>query len=139
MEPVAASAAITGTDFLYALVALLVALSVASERLVEIIKGAIPSLNKENPDTTREGWRRAAIQSLAVICGIGTAFFAHPALAKVLPQPWDNKATYLALGFLTSGGSGFWNGILGYVQNVKDIKGGLAEKTKESAKPSGGR
>jgi hypothetical protein len=28
----------------------------------------------------------------------------------------------VALGLLASGGSGFWNAVLGYVKNVKDIK-----------------
>ncbi len=37
------------------LVALLVALSVASERLVDIIKGVVPFLNRENLDAN--GWR----------------------------------------------------------------------------------
>jgi hypothetical protein len=37
------------------IVSLLVALSVASERLVEIIKGLVPFLNQQNVDPKKEG------------------------------------------------------------------------------------
>ena len=55
---------------LLAIVSVLVALSVASERLVEIVKGLVSFLNQENSDQTKEGWRRAALQALAVVAGI---------------------------------------------------------------------
>ena len=61
-------------DTLSAVVTLLVALSVASERLVEIIKGIIPGLNQENPDPIKEGRRKAWLQILAVGCGVVTAY-----------------------------------------------------------------
>lgn len=100
------------TDILAGLLALLVALSVASERLVEIIKGLIPWLDNAHSDPTREGWRRAALQSLAVISGVFTAWLAQPALGAMLKVNWSGPATYVALGFLASGGSGLWNGVL---------------------------
>jgi len=124
METATAPSGLNSLELVYTLVAVLVALSVASERLAEIIKGVIPGLNNENPNPTREGYRKAAIQSLAVICGLVTVLLARPALKNMLPDPWNNTGTFLALGFLTSGGSGFWNGILGYVRNVKEIKKG---------------
>ena len=102
-------------------VALLVALSVASERLVEIIKGLFPSLNLENEDKTKEGWRKAALQVLAVLAGIVTALLAGPALRGV-SEPLGSVPGMIALGLLASGGSGFWNAILTYVKLVKDIK-----------------
>ena len=58
--------------YLSTIVALLVALSVASERLVEIIKGIVPFLNHEQPDEKKECRRKAALQALAVVAGIGT-------------------------------------------------------------------
>ena len=117
-----AVSSISSTDTLVTLVGLLVALSVASERLVEIIKGLVPALDKENADTMKEGWRKAGIHTLAIASGVLTALLARPALHGVLPDPWSTTGSYVALGFLTSGGSGLWNGILGYVKNVKDIK-----------------
>ena len=118
-------------DPLTEIVALLAALSMASERLVEIIKGLIPSLNQENPNPKKEGWRKAAIQFLAVGAGILTAILAYPALDTVFKEP--GAGTILALGLLASGGSGFWNGILTYLKNVKDIKKGEALRLRPPA------
>jgi hypothetical protein len=46
-----------------------------------------------------------------------------------IPDGWTGK---LALGLLASGGSGFWNSILTYVNKAKDIKVAAAE-TKAAA------
>ena len=107
-------------DPLTEFVAVLAALSMASERLVEILKGLVPSLNLENPDPRKEGMRKAAIQFLAVAAGIATAALAYPAVADVFKEP--SAGTIFALGLLASGGSGFWNGILTYLKNLKDIR-----------------
>ena len=119
-------------------VAVLIALSVASERLVEIVKGWIPYLNKKyeaNPKKTpqnkkeyfeSEGVRKAIIQLMAVAAGIVTALLAKPAIVSVLPS-WDSSAHFLALGLLTSGGSGFWNSIQSSVLQMKTGKGGQAK------------
>jgi len=120
------------TGNLVALVSVLVALSVASERLVDIIKGLVSFLNQENSDKTKEGWRRSALQVLAVVAGIITALLAQPAIKGVVPGLSDNVWGILALGLLASGGSGFWNAILAYVLNVKDIK--KAEKVEKVKK-----
>jgi O-antigen/teichoic acid export membrane protein len=103
------------------IVALILALSVASERLVEIIKGLLPFLNQENSDPTKEGWRRAALQFLAVAAGIITAVLARPAIPADISAA-TNPLSILALGLLASGGSGFWNSVLTYVLRIKDIK-----------------
>jgi len=110
------------TEFLVTVVALLVALSVASERLVEIVKGMIPSLNQENTDPTKEGWRKATLQFLGVGSGILSAILAGPAVKETVGDAWNTMPVLLALGLLASGGSGFWNAILTYIKLVKDIK-----------------
>ena len=107
---------------LVTIVTLLITLSIASERLVEIVKGTLPFLNKENPDSTKEGWRRAALQAMAVGAGIVTALLARPVISDVVPGAWASVPGLLALGLLASGGSGLWNSILGYLLRVKDIK-----------------
>jgi hypothetical protein len=103
------------------IVALVAALSVASERLVEIIKGIIPFLNKENPDPNAEGYRQALLHVLAVVAGIVTAWLASStaAIKSVLP---DTPLAWIGVGLLASGGSGFWNSIQGYVNKAKDVK-----------------
>lgn len=85
---------------LTAIVTILITLSIASERLVEIIKGFIPYLNAEIPDVAipengiepiidpskrlnQEARRKAIISILSVVCGIITAFLASPILAGI--------------------------------------------------------
>ena len=105
---------------LSSIITLLIALSVASERLVEIIKGFSKYLNEEKTDPAQEGRRKSILQILAVIAGIATAFLASPALpASVIPDSWFSK---FALGLLASGGSGFWNSIQSYVTKAKEVK-----------------
>lgn len=106
---------------LVVIVSLILSLSIASERLVEIVKGFFPSLDKANSDPVREGRRRSYLQILAVMSGIGTSYLARDflptELAKV-PEGW----AVIGLGLLASGGSGLWNSVLSYLTQVKEIK-----------------
>jgi hypothetical protein len=134
------------TTKLAAVVGLLAALSVASERLVEIVKGLVPWLNTDKTEGTSptddnkrsEGRRRAALQILAVVAGCITAWLAWPAVSTALTQAsiadGDKTLWILSLGLLASGGSAFWNSVLTYLLNVKNLKE-LAVKT-EAAKQS---
>jgi len=117
------------TTKLTTVISLIVALSIASERLVDIIKGLVPWLNQQRRRPAEEGWRKAALQILAVVAGITTAWLASAAIPKGVGIPDDWTGT-LALGLLASGGSGFWNSILTYVTKAKDLKAAEAE-TKE--------
>ncbi len=110
---------------LYALVSLILALAVASERLVEILKGLWPWLDKAKTDDREEGHRRAALQGLAVLAGVLTSLLAQPVMPDgILPKGGSltGVLTTVGLGLLASGGSGFWNAILSYVGKVKDAK-----------------
>jgi hypothetical protein len=111
-------------DSLTTIVMILIPLSLAAERVVEIIKGTVPWLNQQKLDPTREGWRNAALQLLAVVAGILTALLARDAIAGALPANWQASPSlgFLTLGLLASGGSGFWNAVLGYVLRLKDVK-----------------
>ena len=120
-------------DNLSTVVAVLVALSVASERLVEIIKGIIPFLSNKNDDPKKEGWRKAILQLMAVVAGIVTALLSQSAIQGILPK-WGEFPEIIALGLLASGGSGFWNSFNTYVLKLKDIKK-LEEVQKESSLP----
>jgi hypothetical protein len=103
------------------IVSLILALSIASERLVEIIKGSIPFLNKENSDANKEGWRRATLHVLAVVAGIITALLARSAIPENVYKP-SSDLSIVSLGLLASGGSGLWNSILTYFLKIKDLK-----------------
>jgi len=118
-------------------VTLLIALSIASERLVEIIKNALPWLNNKNTDPKKEGWRKSLLQTLAVVAGMVTAYLSAPFLGDMVSGVWKTKPGLLALGLLISGGSGMWNTVLSYLLNVKNIKAAQLKQL-ESASSSAG-
>jgi hypothetical protein len=110
-----------------AIVGVILALSIASERLVEIIKGFIPKLNNKNTDAKAEGIRCSVVQILAVLSGVLTAFLARDYIPPEIAKPSESWSI-LGLGLLASGGSGFWNSVLTYVTKVTDIKKSEAKK-----------
>lgn len=108
-----------GLTELTAMVSLIAALSIASERLVEIIKGYCPSLDLQKEDPKEEGQRRSKLQMLAVASGIFTALLARDYIPSPLSEP-SKGLSIIGLGLLASGGSGFWNSLLTYLLRVKD-------------------
>jgi hypothetical protein len=107
---------------------LLIALSVAAERAVEIITGFVPWLSKVEESVGAEARRRAVLHLLAAASGIAISWLAWPVVAEALAE-LPNQATrpahfptVLALGLLASGGSGFWHSILSYVTSLKELK-----------------
>jgi len=121
-------------------VSLLAALSVATERAVEIVKGSIPWLNNQASDKTVEGIRQTILHLLAAACGFVTAWMAGATLTGVVPGNWGPGTSYCIIGLLVSGGSGFWNSILSYAKASKDIQEGNASGDQTdgpSAPPAG--
>jgi hypothetical protein len=141
---------------------LVFALSVATERLVEIIKGMRPTLNKEivppvatvsapgetvppDPNNVKEaeeteGRRKAKIQFISIGCGVLTSLLAYGAIKEQLKalnaESWLSANAWcliLTLGLMASGGSGFWNAITQYLLGVKDLKSLEAEAVKKRA------
>ena len=106
---------------LAAFVSLMIGLSISTERLVEIVKGLSKFLNCENEDPRREGWRKSALQVIAVVAGIVTAWIASPYVPTEIAGPTDSWRI-IGLGLLASGGSGFWNSIATYFLKLKDLK-----------------
>ena len=116
------------TAYLTNIVAVLIILSIASERLVEIVKSLIPYLDNAKPNKLEESRRRALLHVLAIIAGIFTAFICKDILSSYFPDQWDTSYGVLAFGLMASGGSSFWNSILGYLSQVKKIKSNEASK-----------
>ncbi|MEE1891123.1 hypothetical protein [Pseudomonas carassii] len=108
-------------EALAALLSIVLALSVATERLVEIIKGFIPGLDQPKADPRQESRRRSYLQILAVIGGVITAYLSRDALPTELPF-FKHDFGLICLGLLASGGSGFWNAILTYTAQAKELK-----------------
>ena len=117
------------------IIGLILVVSISSERLVEIIKGFFPWLNEAKTNTTIEGYRKAVLQLLAVFAGIFTAFLASPILADSLTGT-NKPIGVLAIGLLASGGSAFWNAILTYVLQVKDLKKQEVQQSKNTTESS---
>jgi hypothetical protein len=103
-------------DDITSVVSLILALSAASERLVAILKSAIPLLDTPNTSPKHERYRVLALRVAAVAAGIFTAFLAQ-GIVDV-----DGTREIVGLGLLAAGGSDLWNSILGYLNGVKDVQ-----------------
>lgn len=106
------------------LLAFLVTLSLATERITEVVKG-FPLVTKwfavEKPDPDFEAWRKASVQFLAIFVGTVLAMQVPDAVAAAVgtakPEGWS--FLYLLFGALASGGSGLWNALLDITREVK--------------------
>jgi hypothetical protein len=126
-------------DSLPTVITLLIALSVAAERVVEIIKSLFRWLDEAHENPREEGFRRAALHALAALSGIIISWLAWPIVAQVLTPIPDNAigpriSTVFALGLLASGGSGFWNSMLTYVESLKELKRADAQEREAQLK-----
>ena len=107
---------------LTSIVGVILTLSIASERLTDIIKGFITWLDKPNTvDPKKESLRRSCVQILAVASGVVTAFLARKYIPDTVASSKD-VWSILGLGLLASGGSGLWNSVLTYLAKLKDVK-----------------
>ena len=88
------------------LVSYFVTLSIACERLVEILKGTF----LKNRITNGAVW-----QILALVFGAGIGYFQPIPIKLDIPN-WLNV---LLTGAIVSGGSGFWNSVLGVITEFK--------------------
>jgi len=102
------------------IVGVILTLSIAAERLAEIIKGLVPFLSIKKVDPKIEGRRRSALQVISVVTGIVTAYLAKPYFPPELAARTSEGWAIVGLGLLASGGSGLWNSILGYMTGLKD-------------------
>lgn len=104
-------------DNLSSILALFAAMSVAVERVVELIKGFVPFL--ANPWSQHENIRRALIQLLTVFVGAIVASQMKGQLTNTLHVSAVNWGVYMLVGLVASGGSGLWNHTLDIVRAVK--------------------
>jgi hypothetical protein len=123
-------------DQFSSLVAILLAISLATERLVTIVKTIWPnSLGEESLDSNgivdqkKDRGRKLIIQFLSFLFAWLTSSFLTGAESldlfgwiKVGGGDDPLKVHVVAVALLSMGGSAFWNNILGYTKAVKDIK-----------------
>lgn len=120
-------------EALGAILALLLALSLATERIVEILKKA-PILRwvlgKESPYFSKES-RQWIIRLVALGVGTYLVVQVQGPLAQTLNLGQKTVTlepqTIFLFGALASGGSDFWNSALEIVRGVKKVKVDLAK------------
>jgi len=123
-------------DKITSLLGFFAALSVATERITEIIKG-LPGLSSWFAATDKEGtteeFRKVSVQIVAVLAGTLVSFLAREPLAKQLNVSDVSQISfwwYLVLGAVASGGSGLWNSALDIVREVNTQKQLVTDKMK---------
>jgi hypothetical protein len=127
-------------DTLSSFIALMVTLSMATERVTEAIKG-FPILSlflaqDKKAGSWQEEARKAAIHIIAIAVGTGFAYAAQGPICsalKLAPQPHDAWGLLVLLGGLASGGSGIWNSTLDLVRTIKQQKESVLQQAQKAA------
>ena len=109
------------------IIALLGAMSLSVERVVEMVKSMVPFLAAQQTDVTKERYRRGMLHLLSAFVGAVIAYVARGQIQSLFPTIFKtpgeiSMAGYLIIGLLTSGGSGFWNQSLGIVEEIRKAK-----------------
>lgn len=102
-------------------------LSIAVERVVEMIKGAIPALARTWPN--HDEVRASILQFTAAAVGAVIASQMPEQIRSALPASFGVEVhwpMYCVIGLMASGGSGAWNHAL-------DILGAIKSKQESSA------
>lgn len=99
----------------------MVAISVAAERMVEILKGWFPNRYPfaTEPNPTQEMRRCAIVHVLAGICGGLVSWLGGVNVFTGFATPIGSWASYVGAGLLASAGSAFWNHALDLIQAAK--------------------
>ena len=119
------------SELLQSVVAVILAISLAAERLVTIAKTLVPHwLGQERLDATmkvdpiRDRWRRITVLALSIASAyLATAFAGNrfgPLEAFAFTPTFSLPVFLVAI--LASGGSAMWNNLLGYSKAAKDIR-----------------
>jgi hypothetical protein len=90
------------------------AVSVAVERVTEIVKQMFPWLTQPPADPTKWNQRTTVLQLLALCTGIAIA-----AVGELQIGGKTGWAVYVLVGLLSAGASRFWNNILGIIKAMK--------------------
>ena len=121
------------------LVTLLAAMSVSVERIVEILKGFIPYLNKQLDPGSAENRRRAILHVIAALFGTLVAYLGHDQIGNIaaakplLDLHWLG---YILIGLMTAGGSAFWNHVLDIIGALKTQQENTAKNMVPGAPPA---
>lgn len=121
-------------DYLASFAATLLAISLASERLVTYLKTLFPRLGVERRnllgevDAKADRPRRLTVHVIAFLSGWVTAGFMvgenFNAFGSILFEFGKSNVglPVWIVGILAGSGSAFWNNVLGYTKAVKDVR-----------------
>ncbi|HEY6305551.1 MAG TPA: hypothetical protein VI488_03710 [Candidatus Angelobacter sp.] len=117
--------------------ALMAGISIAVERVVEIIKGAVPPLSNTWPkyDNVRAG----ILQLMAAATGAIIASQMPDQIKNSMPSGLGGQLSwqvYVVLGLMVSGGSGAWNHVLDILAAVKTKQAALASQSSMGFAPT---
>jgi hypothetical protein len=114
------------------LIGLVLAISLASERLVAIIQTLLPNLlpiektlETEEKNLLASKWRQILLMLFTFVSCWATSTLLtenfDPFGSIVISSETKLKLPVVIMGLLSSGGSAFWNHLLGYTKEVKEI------------------
>lgn len=125
-------------DKLTAFFTLMAAMSIATERVIEILKGIFPSLAATDNDPKKEQRRHMILQMLAALAGMAVAAVGHTQVSNALGGLLNSSGDmwslgnvgrmalkYGVVGVMVSGGSAMWNhalDIAGALKNGQEKK-----------------
>ena len=120
---------------LTSLITLVLGISIAVERVTEVLKGLIPPLAKQQKDLTAEYIRCAIMHVLALVTGTFVAYAGHIDLFQKLTGTASTNLTmgYGVCGLLSAGGSAFWNHVLDILKATKIRSESTAGQAAKSA------
>lgn len=100
----------------------MLALSVASERLVELFKGFSEDLTGKKLDAAIERKRQLKVHWLSLLTSAAVVFLLQDYIKSSLDLPTMGAWEFIAFTILASGGSSTWNSIVSYLLSLKNIK-----------------
>jgi hypothetical protein len=109
-------------------VTLVLAVSVAVERVTEILKQMFPILATALANDTSENRRRAVLQLLAAAVGTVIAWFGDLQLGT-----HGGPSAWVLIGLMSSGGSAFWNHALDALRAMKVTQEATAAQATKAA------
>ncbi len=114
---------------LSAVVAFISALSIASERVIAVLKTLFPWLGEPKTPTDRkllrgneEEQRRVLVMLLSYLSSLSICVLFIGGLRVPLPGAPDRSISVFVLAGLAVGGSAFWAQIIGVLSAIKDLK-----------------
>lgn len=123
---------------LTSLFSFLAALSLATERITETIKG-LPILSRwlarEQTDAAAEELRKSLVRIIAIAVGTGLTMAAREQLTAVLGLKIGDWWMCLIFGAMASGGSSLWNSLLDAIREFNKQKAVVTQQLLAGPRP----